>query len=965
MSGEIWADQPLRTDVPFDAGWPGDVPGFDNSPKQPTGKEDAFEVFDAPNENAFQASISSQEGDESLTRQDVVSSTHTEGTDGEDGASRTSFEETSAPESHQKSPLSSMSNAFPVDSTKTPRTSVNSNQRASATQKILASPRKVEMELVVGCEKQDIEDISSPSLNKGSIPEVVNKDDVSMLFPSEACGVSDSLADLELRPPQPPVDSINDAAWDPTASEVMIDALRESMDRNRMNSAAADGQALLHLEAITSEYGACNNEVAASTNLMSQRDRLALYNSGQGFGVGDESSVDAESDEKSEDEPSDASGVYEEMANLQSDFEDGEDDENETKIELDREQFSHFAMVGYEESRSDNPDVPTFQPHLEESRARWKRNPDAISDVDDESALLSSKSGTSGVESSVVGLNFFESNSKVGSTYTNGATDELGGLPQRKSVQMLKIPPPPPEKLLKWEESSGVSYQLGSLPQPPQVELDPECSPTPPNGSNYKIHLPKSPRKPSGSLTDELDLPSHKRMAEKIVFASSKAAKKFEQEYHEHSHGRQASQDRMFCSDKGLPPAGAPPSTQEASPIAANGELLRGAFSPWKIPEEESSLASSSRLLYDGDVYASAAAKAVRAMTADHQSIAREDALNESFEISLGSDPATEGKLADVLQWLFEDVLLQGSTIATAFSAFDIKTSTTVQADRLRAIANDFESFNVICKYVATNVTKHHLKCGKSFASEGDLSMGDSSLSSFESSQVMDSTPSAARETSFSDKATPRISKGKTKRVEAFQIPTDESSARPNGAVMAANFVGFIQQISQLTDEPSPFGTSNIVQELTLKNAARERKTMQEIIFPDEAMVISIFLFLRRVCRDYGDDSRPYLTSINEDAGNSTQDEIAPRQSPSIVISAPPLSDKDKSTATVRRANKNKTLTQKRRMENLLTTNLNFVVPKQSPSPFETATWNDPTIVKYILSFLGNPVSVCFMKRLK
>ena len=38
--------------------------------------------------------------------------------------------------------------------------------------------------------------------------------------------------------------------------------------------------------------------------------------------------------------------------------------------------------------------------------------------------------------------------------------------------------------------------------------------------------------------------------------------------------------------------------------------------------------------------------------------------------------------------------------------------------------------------------------------------------------------------------------------------------------------------------------------------------------------------------------------------------------------------------------------------------------PKQSPGPFETAIWNDPTIVLSVLSFLGDPVAVCKMKRL-
>ena len=45
-------------------------------------------------------------------------------------------------------------------------------------------------------------------------------------------------------------------------------------------------------------------------------------------------------------------------------------------------------------------------------------------------------------------------------------------------------------------------------------------------------------------------------------------------------------------------------------------------------------------------------------------------------------------------------------------------------------------------------------------------------------------------------------------------------------------------------------------------------------------------------------------------------------------------------------------------------TNPLLIVPETSPGPFETAVWNQPSIVLSILSFLGNPMAVCVMKRL-
>ncbi|KAL9185165.1 hypothetical protein ACHAXT_002942 [Thalassiosira profunda] len=767
---------------------------------------------------------------------------------------------------------------------------------------------------------------------------------------------------------------------------------------------------------------------------------MALYTSGEGFGVGEDSSVDSEneSDDSMDDAGEEDAGVevidYEDMNNIIDDA--SEQDEGDEALDVD--QYVPPAD-GYQNN------VPTFSIAGEsnvprDSRVRrWDRNPDAMSDVDDESEMFDVKSGTTADGSSVFGLHFVGSNSVSGTSTSQqtpphspferadpDATPKIGTRSRSKAanpegnkgspVKLLKIPPPPAEKLRQWEESKSLSSRPvaeGSSPAIKEAESDQASTDAPDTAKahrranslnnlndmnlSYKIQLPKSPHKKSTAgahtITEELDLDSHPRMAEKIALASSKAARKFEEKYSHQRHERHESDEvvdakdkqksattgsnRFFCADDD-PPAD---EEQDTDPLLsmATGGLVRGAFSPWKISDEDdaTSIASSS---VAPNAVAAGAAKPLRGSShARKDDSMALDSLNESFEVSLEDDrEGRRGALTGVLQWLFGDVLAPDSPTVAAFSAFDINASTTVQADRLLAIAKDDECFNAICDFVAANVIEREaseVNATTEDASPQILAAGsydDNSVSTFES-------PAVGKAQATNGTGHPKDT------IEAFNIPTPandssySSDIRPSSGVLAANFVGFLQQIETATGLTSPYGNSNpflhsVVAAITARkqdgHSGREAKSMQELVFTDEAAVVKVFLFLRDACKGGTYSQQKMLTSIDEDTDDTMKQRFEePTPFTSNDEEVVPLHKGGRSVNPKQRHNQNgkrkaSHKTHKHSKGQSKAANLNLVVPDESPSPFETAVWNDPSIVLTTLSFLGDPVAVCGMKRL-
>jgi hypothetical protein len=778
-----------------------------------------------------------------------------------------------------------------------------------------------------------------------------------------------------------------DEAWDTDGSSGVNEMLELSKARNVAERENLEDyfRPLLQLENISSDDRVGTEE--ASARLMSQKERIDMYNNG-GFGVGEDSSVDNEVDEGQNSRCDSGDDVSVEVYSYQDIGSNIDEAENDR---VDEEALDTFQL-GQLDNGGSGVGLSAFSAS---TRAlRWDRNPDAISEVDDGSDFFDATVYSNAAHPSP--QTPFESHRDV--------TPKAGPRGDDIPVKSIKLPPPPPDKLRQWEESKGIGRRYMSLPSqdtyaknsnddsPPSSKSSHESSHSRSGSIDYKIHLSKSPmKKKPHSLIEELDLAGHKRMVKKIVMATSKAATKFEEQYSNHAYSAEQALagDAQTISRTAQPHIGSPEPNLQMPTV---GELTRGAFSPWKIPdrtEDESSIASSAWMVRESDSDARSTPAPANSIDEKHRELGasgrnQDDNLNESFEVSLGEDG--EGSLASVLRWLFDEVLPTNSPIAAAFSAFDINAETAVQSDRILAIANDDESFNLICKYVNAAVLK--LNRNKRVESEneeyfsrkilGDGYSADETISTHESSTLTASSISE-KKSAFAEKAVARILTGMELGVETFEIlpSVDDGSARPSSDELAANFVDFLQRIAHLTGIPSPFAGTNPFS-LTVPHgiskkpdySKRERKSMQKLIFPNEDRVVAIFQFLWRSCKGSGGGNvRHLLVAIEEDHSDVDKnfDTFPTPKKASGATTAfqtgLPSDRQARGHSTVRRSNK-RNHSHKKSIKPKGNVNPNYVVPKESPSPFETAVWNQPSIVLSILSFLGNPVSVCAMKRL-
>lgn len=734
--------------------------------------------------------------------------------------------------------------------------------------------------------------------------DLINEEDARLIFPTQ------DAMNITLQERSSAPISI-EAAWDIEQSAKLNNALDQIRAHNNRIVKTDDSKPLLQLETVVSDNDDKESlEAASSSKLSSQKERIEIYTSGEGFGVGDDSSVDSENCSTGSvvhepDDDDELAVVYKELTKM-----DGANDENNdvSNDDISQELIDQKLVV-------DSPifSVKMFEASKERVQ-RWVKNPDAVSDIDDDTDFYPTK------------MNGFVGENK------------------ERTVATIKIPPPPAEKLQKWLESKS----FGSTPTVTKSDtMEVELSPPTPKPSTsrenevspYKINTPKSPaKKKPNTIIEELDLKSHKKMAEKIAIASSKAAKKFEEEY---SHGNYEGQSAEYCRPADSPPTQSPSSPERNVLMPTVGELVGGAFSPWKIPDrvEDDSNISLNPPFSDTETFLNVTAAALRAINGSEQekkkSQQNDDKFpEESFEVSIQIDESTykdeEGVLTEVLQWLFDEVLPHSSSIAAAFSAFDLNISTSVQADRIRAIVNDDESFNTICQYVASAVMSQH---------------GHKIVRHNESDEE------------------------KVGGIKPFLIPAS-IDCRPKAEVLATSFIAFLQQISNLAEKPLPWGENNPLLDSVMDNLStnsrrgnKQRKTIQDLVFPDEERVIIIFQYLREVCGRY-------QTSAGRKREKGHNRSLSPEFTHGVTITAP--SNVEMSCLTVRRSNQRKSISRSpTTLKNPLhkaslgkLNNLNLVFPKQSPSPFETSVWNDPSIILSILSFVGNPVTVCVVKRL-
>jgi hypothetical protein len=848
---------------------------------------------------------------------------------------------------------------------------------------------------------------------------VVDEDEAKMLFPMPSFDDKEMLVSANAHESMPPQDCpvVQESAWDERTTSNLDIILEQSKSHSRNNH---DGKPLLELDSDPS---------LAVEKLLSQRERMTMYTGGGGFGVGDDSSVELH-DDKDEGEI-EVEEEYDDQGEYQT-VDDGNEDVDGACSQQDTDTFDfvEFGKGSHEEfSAAGSSAVHTID-------RVFDQNGDAILDIGKRSDYFDDTNSSTTGGGTVLGLRFIGSNDESlrsrptppGSPADIEAMPRIGNkyfTSQLDKPKLFKIAPPPPEKLRQWEENRRGLFALkppaipgtvtrgASSPEQQEVQpMTPKNAPPSTEKVNLKISTPKSPSKKKHSITEELNLSSQTKMAEKFAIASGKAAKKFEEKYCHIEHdinygpaksperkgGDRAETNRFFCADSGIPfiPSSNTAESENIRPfLSANAggagqgvvELVGGAFEPWKIPDRDSN--ASSRM-YDDESYVNASAAALHALHIKSESDLAvplpDDAPEkaESFDARLdlasgdvsATDAGSEYKssLSEVLLWLFNEVLP-----SNAFSAFDIdNTSSSVLARRVLAIANDDLSLNLICQHVTNMAIIRHGNLIGSPEKKNEFppeltsasSSGDLSASTCESS--VDS------KSSFSERAAARILKGKKRSIDPFSIPiSNGSDARPPGEMLAANFISFLQQISYLTGVMLPFDQNPFLQSvvnLTTKKleSKQGRKTMQELVFDSEEKIVKIFIFLKTACGS-SESRKESLTSIVE----ADEDECMMKASHTSPLHwKESLSEDDAAlqarlvhgSQTLKRSNKRKPTGDGKRSEHKESshqrTNLNLIVPKTSPSPFETAVWNDPSIMLSVLSFLGNPVSVCVVKRL-
>ena len=290
--------------------------------------------------------------------------------------------------------------------------------------------------------------------------EVVDKEEAEKLFPNEESlsmiAQEEGARATEGDTTATSLDA-DAAAWDANGVSGMESVLENFKASNRTSVEAGDVTPLFDLETISS----CGNnndkglegDISSSSlaKMSSQRERMALYTSGEGFGVGEDSSVDNNENESQHSENDDGGDKdvgdkalfdYEVMNNIMDDADECDDDD------AAEEALEEFRSV---QSDDDGRSPPQFSPSGGESRTnRWDRNPDAISDVgDDESELFDGKSGVTGVTTEGSGI--------VGLRFVGSSTPSTTGYSSSSAQQHPTSSPPPPKSSFDFADADANS----------------------------------------------------------------------------------------------------------------------------------------------------------------------------------------------------------------------------------------------------------------------------------------------------------------------------------------------------------------------------------------------------------------------------------------------------------------------------------------------------------------------------
>jgi len=300
-------------------------------------------------------------------------------------------------------------------------------------------------------------------------------------------------------------------------------------------------------------------------------------------------------------------------------------------------------------------------------------------------------------------------------------------------------------------------------------------------------------------------------------------------------------------------------------------------------------------------------------------------AAADTFEKTFSPRNASKvPKEYESLAWFTKHVLKKEFT--TQASEVDVSTAANL-------LLEDMSNFNAMCRFVADTVNEVSIDMNpdlKTASTFDTAQMMSRSLSSVPSGDPM-SLASGSMSISSSGDSDDKPS-SEHKRILLRPVIFSEASIKLSGKYLAANFVSFLFMAAKLAKVPSPFGDRNpflaMIVESSLETISGQDSTKispQELIFEHlEGKVEKIFEFVHEVKTSC--DAEKEALKNKPDEANAEND----------VPAAAEEVDMGK----------------------------RFIVPESSPSPFEQTVSEAPRIVAAVLSFLGDPVAVCQMKKL-
>ncbi len=246
-------------------------------------------------------------------------------------------------------------------------------------------------------------------------------------------------------------------------------------------------------------------------------------------------------------------------------------------------------------------------------------------------------------------------------------------------------------------------------------------------------------------------------------------------------------------------------------------------------------------------------------------------------------------------------------------------------------LLEDMNNFNAMCRFVADTVNEvsieinPELKTASTFDTAQMMSRSLSSVPSGDPMSLASGSMSTTSSGDSDDKPTDH------KRILLRPVILSEASIKLSGKYLAANFVSFLFMAAKLAKVPSPFGDRNpflaMIVESSLETISGQdstKTTPQQLIFEQlDGKMEKIFDFVHQV-KTSSDAEKISL----KDASDETK----------VEKDAQPAVEK-------------------------VDVGKRFIVPEGSPSPFEQSISEAPRIMAAVLSFLGDPVAVCQMKK--